>query len=111
MQANDIFYFSNEIESQLFSKLTHELRCTVCPNQNLAESHSEVANQLKNSLYLQIKSGKTEDQIKNELVLHFGDAILYNPPMQWNTLGLWGLPILLLLIGLFFFIKQITIRS
>lgn len=110
MHTNDIFYFSNEKDNQLFSKLIHELRCTVCPNQNLAESHSDVANQLKNSLYLQIQSGKTEAQIKNELVIHFGDAILYNPPIQWNTASLWGLPIVLLLVGLYFFIKQIAIR-
>ncbi len=76
--------------------LSEELRCLVCQNQTLADSHADLAVDLRNQVQELIAAGKTDAQIKQYLVERYGDFVLYKPPMQSNTLLLWGGPFALL---------------
>jgi cytochrome c-type biogenesis protein CcmH len=80
-------------------KLEGQLRCLVCQNQTLADSNADLADDLRREVRALAKSGKTDDEIKAYLVARYGDFVLYNPPVQSNTLLLWGGPFLLLLGG------------
>jgi cytochrome c-type biogenesis protein CcmH len=89
--------------------LAEELRCLVCQNQTIAESHAELAIDLKNQIREKLKAGMSEEQIKEYMVARYGDFVLYNPPVKATTVPLWFGPFTLLflaLAGLFYYILR-----
>jgi len=91
--------FENPQQEERFKQLTSELRCTVCQNQNLADSDAQLAHDLRAQVHEMLLAGKSDDEIKQFMVDRYGDFVLYRPPVQENTLLLWLAPIVLLLIG------------
>ena len=81
-------------------KLTSELRCLVCQNQSLADSHADLAIDLKNQVRSQMQAGKSDAEIRDYMVARYGDFVLYDPPFKASTLLLWAGPFALLLVGL-----------
>ncbi len=81
-------------------KLTSDLRCLVCQNQSLADSHAELAIDLKNQVRAQMLAGKSDAEIRDYMVARYGDFVLYDPPFKARTVLLWAGPFLLMLIGL-----------
>ena len=82
-----------------FNQLTLELRCLVCQNQNLADSDAPLAQDLRKEIYDMLQAGKNDEEIKSFMVERYGDFVLYRPPVQGNTLALWVMPGVILLIG------------
>jgi cytochrome c-type biogenesis protein CcmH/NrfF len=76
-----------------------ELRCLVCQNQTIADSHAELAIDLKNQVREQLAAGRSERQIIDYMTQRYGDFVLYRPPLKATTVLLWVGPALLLLIG------------
>lgn len=79
--------------------LSAELRCLVCQNQSLADSHAPLAIDLKNQVREQLKAGRDEREVIDYMTQRYGDFVLYRPPFKATTLLLWAGPLLLLLIG------------
>ena len=69
--------FDSPEQQERFNKLTEELRCLVCQNQNLADSDAPLAHDLRDEIHKMIQSGKGNDQIKAYLVERYGDFVLY----------------------------------
>ena len=89
--------------------LAEELRCLVCQNQTIADSHAELAIDLKNQIREKLKAGESDDKIKEYMVARYGDFVLYRPPVKTTTLPLWIGPFVLLagaLAGLFYYIRR-----
>jgi len=89
--------------------LAEELRCLVCQNQTIADSHAELAVDLKNQIREKLKAGMSEAQIIDFMVARYGDFVLYRPPLKATTLPLWIGPFALLfaaLAGLFYYIVR-----
>lgn len=89
--------------------LAEELRCLVCQNQTIADSHAELAVDLKNQIREKLKSGMNEAQIIDYMVARYGDFVRYRPPVKASTVPLWFGPfalLLLALVGLFFYIAR-----
>ena len=61
--------------------ITKELRCLVCQNQTIADSHADLAIDLKNQVRDMVKSGKTQTEIVDYMVQRYGDFVRYRPPM------------------------------
>jgi len=80
--------------------LAEVLRCLVCQNQNLADSHAELAIDLKNQVREMLRQGKSEKEVVDYLVQRYGDFVLYRPPLKSSTWLLWGGPFLLVGVGL-----------
>jgi cytochrome c-type biogenesis protein CcmH len=76
--------------------LAEELRCLVCQNQTIAESHAGLALDLKNQIREQLSAGKSERDILDYMVARYGDFVLYRPPVKASTLLLWFGPFVLL---------------
>src|SRR5210317_1660955 len=91
--------FANQQQQDRFKDLTLELRCLVCQNQNLADSDAPLAQQLRGEIFDMLQEGKSNQEITGFMVDRYGDFVLYSPPVQGNTLALWAMPIVLLLIG------------
>ncbi len=96
----DIYKFDTASQRERYHALSEELRCPKCQNQNLAGSDSQIAGDLRRELHRLLLEGKTDREIKSYMVDRYGDFVLYKPRIQGSTLVLWGLPILLFILGL-----------
>jgi len=103
--------FANPQQQERFNKLTEELRCLVCQNQNLADSDAPLAHDLRREVHEMVLAGRTNEQIKEFLVTRYGDFVLYRPPVQKNTYLLWLAPLVLLLMGALILRSSISKRS
>jgi cytochrome c-type biogenesis protein CcmH len=80
--------------------LTKELRCLVCQNESIADSHAPLAVDMRNQIREQMRSGMSDRQVIEFMVARYGDFVRFRPPLQPTTLALWFGPALLLLAGL-----------
>jgi len=76
--------------------LAGELRCLVCQNQSLADSHAPLALDLREQIHEQLAKGRSEEQVVEFMVQRYGDFVLYEPPLNPATALLWFGPVLLL---------------
>ncbi len=79
--------------------LFNEIRCMVCQSETIADSHAEVASDMRRNVREQITSGASDEKIKSDLAGRYGDVILMNPPLKNNTALLWFGPWLVLFVG------------
>lgn len=98
-QVQEPLVFENQQQQDRFDKLTQELRCLVCQNQNLADSDAPLAHDLRREVHAMLQTGQSDEQIKQFMVERYGDFVLYRPPVQINTYLLWLAPLVLLLGG------------
>ena len=103
--------FASQQQQERFNKLTEELRCLVCQNQNLADSDAPLAHDLRREVHEMVLAGRTNEQIKQFLVTRYGDFVLYRPPVQENTYLLWLGPLVLLLAGAWILRSSVRKRS
>lgn len=85
--------------SERYESLLKELRCLVCQNQDLLDSHAVLAMDLKQVVAQQMSEGKSDDEIRQYLVARYGDFILFKPLLKPMTWPLWFGPGALLIIG------------
>jgi cytochrome c-type biogenesis protein CcmH len=90
-----------KLEARLVD-ISQELRCMVCQNESLASSHAELADDLRQEVRQLIRSGKSDQEIKDFLVARYGDFVLYRPEVKPLTWVLWFGPFLLLVIAAVF---------
>jgi cytochrome c-type biogenesis protein CcmH len=90
-----------KLEARLVD-ISQELRCLVCQNESLASSHAELADDLRQEVRELIRSGKSDQDIKDFLVARYGDFVLYRPEVKPLTWVLWFGPFLLLAIAAIF---------
>jgi cytochrome c-type biogenesis protein CcmH len=79
--------------------LSAKLRCLVCQNESIDESHADLARDLRVLVRERLQAGDSDDQIRAFLVRRYGDFILLKPPFKLETWLLWGAPFLILLAG------------
>ena len=95
----ETFEFRDEVTKVRFQALSKELRCPKCQNQNLADSNSAIAIDLRRELYELLQQGKADSEIINFMVSRYGEFVLYRPRVSSITYVLWFGPALLILIG------------
>lgn len=87
-----------EVEVQV-QRLSEELRCLVCQNQTLADSHADLAQDLKQEIREMATKGMSDQAIIDYLVARYGDFVRYRPPLKLSTVLLWVGPFALLLVA------------
>ena len=111
-----LVYFSNiisarsemtSIQNDRAIDLFKETRCLVCQSQTIYDSNSELATDLKLFIKEEIIAGKTDDNIKAQLVTNYGEWILMTPSLSKTNYILWFSPLIFLLIGIIVMIKYI----
>ena len=80
-------------------RIAAELRCLVCQNQTIADSHADLAIDLRRQVREMLVRGDSERQILDYMTARYGDFVLYRPPLKATTAVLWFAPGLLLVGG------------
>lgn len=102
--AQEQMPFSSELNKTRYQSLVEELRCPKCQNQNLADSGSGIAVDLRELVHQMIEQGKTDQEIVDYMVARYGSFVLYRPKHSTATFLLWYGPFILLGIGLLAFV-------
>ncbi len=108
--AIEVHKFDDPGQEKLYKSLISELRCLVCQNQNLADSNADLAKDLREKTYEMVVAGKSKEEIIDWMVARYGDFVLYRPPLQRNTLLLWGGPFVIFLVGVVVLVRFIRRR-
>lgn len=109
--ATEVRQFDDSEKQAHYEHLIEELRCLVCQNQSLADSDADLAKDLRSEVYDMIQSGKSEKEAISFLTDRYGDFVLYRPPIKPITWLLWGGPLLILLAGGVFLLRQSRTRG
>jgi len=79
--------------------LSKELRCLVCQNESIDESHAELAHDIRALLRERLEQGDSDEQVRQFLVSRYGEFVLLKPPFEPATYALWLGPPALLAVG------------
>ena len=79
--------------------ISAELRCLVCQNQSIDDSHAPLARDLRLLVRDRLTAGASDDDIRRFLVERYGDFILLKPRFSYDTLALWISPFVILILG------------
>jgi formate-dependent nitrite reductase complex subunit NrfG len=96
----DTYEFRHPERQTRAQELARALRCPQCQNQNLVESNSPIARDLRLEVYRWVDEGQSDEQVIARMTERFGDFVRYDPPFKRSTALLWGGPALLLLLAL-----------
>ncbi len=91
------YAFTDPEERKVFLKLTKELRCPKCQNQNIADSDAMIAHDMRRKVYELMQEGNNEKQVIDFMKVRYGDFVHYQPPVTGATIWLWLVPILFVL--------------
>jgi cytochrome c-type biogenesis protein CcmH len=80
-------------------ELSLELRCLVCQNQSIDDSHASLARDLRILVRERLKAGDSDAEVRAYLVSRYGEFILLKPPLRMGTLLLWLSPFAILALG------------
>ena len=98
IESVETFRFRSSAEQKRAIDLSRQLRCPQCQNQNLIESNSPVAKDLRLKVYQMVNAGKSDADIMEYMTSRFGDFVLYKPKLNAQTFVLWGAPFVLLIV-------------
>jgi cytochrome c-type biogenesis protein CcmH len=110
LAVDDEVAFDDPVLNARYYSLTREIRCPLCLNESIAESKSDVAQDLRREVRRMIGEGATDDEIKSALAARYGEFILYDPRLSRSTLALWAGPFLFLAVGAFVFWRVLAKR-
>ena len=99
-----------QLEARMM-KITSELRCLVCQNQTIADSHAGLAEDLRAEVRELLRKGQSEEQIVSYMTDRYGDFVLYRPPVKPTTLLLWFGPAVLMVGGIAILVGVLRHRS
>ena len=80
--------------------ISAELRCLVCQNESIDESHADLAHDIRMLVRERLTAGDSDAATVQAVVNRYGDFVLLKPPVEPATYVLWFGPVALLLVGL-----------
>ncbi|OYU49056.1 MAG: cytochrome c-type biogenesis protein CcmH [Rhizobiales bacterium PAR1] len=80
-------------------RISAELRCLVCQNQSIDDSDASLATDLRRLVRERIAAGDSDQSVLDFIVARYGEFVLLKPSFSTQTLILWGLPVVALLLG------------
>ena len=80
--------------------ISKHLRCVVCQNQSIDDSHADLAKDLRLLVRERLKAGDSDAETIKYITDRYGDFVLLKPPVKEATLLLWAGPEIFLAIGI-----------
>jgi cytochrome c-type biogenesis protein CcmH len=88
------------VDEETVRAVAAQLRCVVCQNLSVADSPSELANQMLGIIRERLAAGETPEQVVQYFVDKYGEWILLSPRGRGFNLLVWGAPVAAVLAGL-----------
>lgn len=76
------------LEDQVHS-IANGLMCPVCAGQTVADSDSELARQMRETIRQRLQKGERPEEIEAYFIAQFGEGVLAAPPPRGPGLLLW----------------------
>ena len=105
-QTQELYAFETPEKQVEFDTLLKDLRCLVCQGQDLHDSQTPFAENLREQIQEWIKEGKSQQEILDILTSRYGQSISFDPQLQTSTYILWIAPFGLLALFIIFFIRR-----
>ncbi len=80
------------VDEETVHRIAAQLRCVVCQNLSVADSPSEMANQMRGIIRERLRGGDTPEQVVAYFVDKYGEWILLSPRPRGFNLLVWTLP-------------------
>jgi cytochrome c-type biogenesis protein CcmH len=77
--------------------LFEDIRCVVCQHEAITDSPAGIAADMRRLVREQIAAGRSDEQVRADLVRRYGDFVLFTPPLRLATWLLWFGPVAALL--------------
>lgn len=90
----------DSVNEDTVRQIAAELRCVVCQNLSVADSPSEMANQMRGIIRERLQAGDTPEQVVAYFVDKYGEWILLSPRPRGFNLLVWVLPFAGIAVGL-----------
>lgn len=91
--------------------LAEKVRCLVCQSEPVSTSHSDWANDVRAIMREKMKAGASDQEIMDLLVDRFGKSVLFDPPVDKETIPLWLAPYIMLALGVLGLLYQLRKRK
>lgn len=96
-EAKDIA--DDPVMEKRMMQLAEKVRCLVCQSEPVSNSHSDWSKDVRQIMREKMQAGATDQEILDLLVERFGKSVLFDPPVDKETLPLWAAPFILLVLG------------
>lgn len=93
-------YSSDDVYKDRTHAIALQLRCPVCQGLSLADSQSELSQQMRGVITEQLRAGKTDQQVLDYFVAKYGEWILLEPKARGFNLIAYLLPLVMLAVGI-----------
>ncbi len=70
-----------------------DIRCVVCQHEAISDSPAGIAADMRQLVREEIAAGRTDAQVRDDLVRRYGDFVLFKPPVRAATWLLWFGPL------------------
>jgi cytochrome c-type biogenesis protein CcmH len=80
-------------------EISEGIRCLVCQNQSILDSNADLAKDLRQIVRERVLAGDTDAEVRDFLVVRYGDWILLDPPFKLRTAVLWLGPLVIFVLG------------
>ncbi|WP_391089459.1 heme lyase NrfEFG subunit NrfF [Vibrio sp. NH-UV-68] len=107
----ELFEFQSPQKQQQAIELAKSLRCPQCQNQNLVESNSPIAKDLRLIVYQMIDQGQSDQAVIDFMTQRYGEFVRYKPEFSLANSLLWLAPIILLVVFVTFSVWRIRQRN
>lgn len=88
------------VSEERVRKIAAQLRCVVCQSLSVADSPSEMANQMRGIIRERLAAGESPEQVVAYFVDKYGEWILLSPRRQGFNLLVWIVPFAGIALGL-----------
>ena len=88
---------ANTTLDQRVQDVASQLKCPICQGESVADSPSQLAQEMRGVIRQQLQSGRSDQQVIQYFVDRYGQQIVWSPPWQGFSLLAWLVPITLLL--------------
>ena len=93
----DLYQFDSIEDEKRAYLLAEQLRCPQCQNQNLHDSNSPIAEDMKKKVYTMVDQDYSDEEILSYFTARYGDFVRYRPKLDESTWFLWFFPAIMLL--------------
>jgi cytochrome c-type biogenesis protein CcmH len=79
--------------------LASELRCPDCEGLSVADSSTSSARAIRADLRHRLAAGETDEEVRRAYIDRYGESILLKPEGSGLGVLVWGLPVVVLVVG------------